>query len=307
MKTILISGANGYIGLHMSALLKKMNFKVITATRDTGGDIKMDYTEPAEIVNMELNNVDAMIHFVSPNENLYSEAPHKALAENAAGVHAALVFCEKNKIPSFIYVSSFHVFGNSEGELNEETPISPRNNYGLAHCTAEETVKLFDRTNRVKTWIVRPSNVFGIPQDLNKFKRWNLIPFSFCKQAVEEKQIILLTSGRQYRNFVGVSDLCQKILWIVEKEPINRIIHAYGTSTLSVLKYAELVKHIAEEKFGVSVDIIKSERNDEVVNFDFTSLYKSPELSPKDRLEEFVTLMLDRLLDSKKEEETYEL
>ncbi|WP_162341675.1 NAD-dependent epimerase/dehydratase family protein [Paenibacillus paridis] len=297
IKTVLISGADGYIALHMTQMLRKHNYKVITATRNECGDFRMDFSNPIEIALLKKSGIDAMLHMVSPNETLYKTNPYRALSENATGIHAALDFCKSNSIGNFIYLSSFHVFGTQEGRLTENISVAPRNDYGLAHYTAEQTVQMFDRTKQVNGWIVRPSNLFGVPMNLEKFKRWNLVPFLFCKEAVESNTITLLTPGNQLRNFVSVSDVCKKILWILEQRPTEHIYHAYGNETLSVLQYAKLVQKVAKEIFRLPVQIIRPEGNDQIVDFEFTSLIKNPIIEPTENLETFIKEMLKVLLN----------
>lgn len=298
VKTVLISGANGYIGLHMAQLLKNNNYKVITATRDSYGDIMMDFSVPSKVPLLNYPGIDAMIHTVSPNEDLYRHDPYRALSENAAGIHAAIDFCKNNNIRDFIYISSFHVFGKQGGLLREDSYVTPSNDYGLAHYTAEQTVRMFDRNKEINAWIIRPSNLFGVPADIERFKRWNLIPFLFCKEAVEQQKITLLTSGSQLRNFVGISDVCKKVLWILNKRPVDRVLHAFGKETISVLHYAHLVQKVALENFDLPVQIIRPDGNEQVVQFKFTSLYNDPEILPTDDIEMFVDEMLKVLLSS---------
>lgn len=296
VKTVLISGANGYIGLHIAQLLKNNNYKVITATRDLDGDIMMDFSVPSKVSLLNYSGIDVMIHTVSPNEELYRHDPYRALSENAAGIHAAIDFCKNNNIRDFIYLSSFHVFGKQSGLLREDTCVTPSNDYGLAHYTAEQTARMFDRNKQINAWIVRPSNLFGVPASIERFKRWNLIPFLFCKEAVDQQKITLLTSGSQIRNFVGISDVLKKILWILEKRPVNRILHAYGKETMSVLHYAHLVQKVALESFNLPVQIIRPEGDSQAVKFQFTSLYNNPEILPTDDMGIFVNEMLKVLL-----------
>lgn len=294
--TILISGANGYIALHLAQCLKKHHYNVLTATRDSGGDLGMDFSKPTEVASLISNGIDTMIHTVSPNEMLYKTDPYRALSENVTGIRAALDFCKNNNIKNFIYFSSFHVFGVQEGKLTESTPVAPSNDYGLAHYTAEQTVRMYHRANLLNAWIVRPSNLFGVPVNLNTFKRWNLIPFLFCREAVESNTITLLTPGSQLRNFVGVSDVCKKVKWILEQRPKERLFHAYGNETMSVLQFALLVQKVALEIFGMPVRIIRPEGNDRVADFDFTSVNEPQGLEPNDRLETFVVDLLKALL-----------
>ncbi|WP_269671145.1 NAD-dependent epimerase/dehydratase family protein [Metabacillus litoralis] len=294
-----MTGANGYIGLHLKRILERKKYKVVTSTRENNGSMYMDFSKPSEVLSQYISGIDVMIHTVSPNDKLFKTNPYNALSENAMGIHAALDFCVNNNIRNFIYFSSFHVFGTTHGILNETSHVAPQSDYGLAHYVAEQTVQMFDRNKKLNAWIIRPSNLFGIPVLLDKFKRWNLIPFLFCKEAVNYNTITLLTPGNQLRNFVGVTDVCKRVLWILDETPDGRIIHSYGKETISVFQFALLVQKVALETFNLPVRIIRPERKDTIVDFQFTSIYDNQEILPEDELKIFVEEMLRLLLDNK--------
>jgi len=298
-KNVLISGANGYIARHLAYMLKLQGNTVVTASRGLDCDLQMDFSHPSVVAGISRSGLDIMIHTVSPNEALFKEDPYRALTEGSAGIHAALDFCKSNGIRDFIYISSFHVFGSSQGRLVEDTAVAPRNDYGLVHFMAEQTVQMFDRTGQVNGWIVRPSNLFGVPLSMESFTRWNLIPFAFCKEAVESGTITLSTPGGQLRNFIGVSDVCNKILWIMDNQPDVRILHAYGKTTMSVLQFASLVKNVAQSAFNLPVAISYPLGHEPVTHFEFNSHYQDDDLRPQDELERFVETMLEVLLSRK--------
>ena len=285
---ILISGADGYIARHCIRRLRELGFPVSTASRSQGGDLFMDFSQPEQIAGTSIDGVGTMIHTVSPNEGLYQTDPCRAAAQNAAGIHAALDFCVRNQIENFIYFSSFHVFGNQVGCLTEMTPPSPCSDYGLAHCIAEQTAQMYDRQKKLSAWIIRPSNLFGVPEDLDKFKRWNLIPFAFCREAAAQRSISLLTPGHQLRNFVGINDVICKIVWILKNKPAQRLIHAYGTETISVYDYAKRVQAISSKIMEAPVQIHRPEGDGQTARFAFSSVLTDPEILPGDRLDDFI-------------------
>jgi len=298
-KKVLISGAEGYIALHLARMLRNNDYDVVTASRGGSSNLRMDFAKPSEVASLRIDGIDTMIHTVSPNEALYRSDPYYALSENAAGIRAAFEFCVNNRIRNFIYLSSFHVFGYQGGVLDENKAAAPRNDYGLAHLTAEQTVQMFNRAGQVNAWIVRPSNLYGVPVNCDTFKRWNLIPFAFCKEAAERNTITLQTPGHQLRNFVGVSDVCKKVMWILERQPSERLYHAYGKDTMSVWQYAALVQNVAFDEFQLPVRIIRPDGNDRVVEFKYSSIYDIPGLEPVDEIKPFVKEMLQVLLDRK--------
>lgn len=301
-KCILVSGADGYIALHLIKRLRELGFCVCTASRSQSGDLYMDFSKPEQIAGMRAHGIGTMIHTVSPNEGLYQTDLYRAASENAAGIHAALDFCVQNQIENFIYFSSFHVFGNQEGRLDEKTPVSPCSDYGLAHCVSEQTVQMYDRQKKLNAWIIRPSNLFGVPEDLDKFKRWNLIPFAFCREAAEQKTISLLTPGYQLRNFVGINDVICKIVWILENAPPQRLIHAFGTETISVYDYALRVQAISSEIIGAPVQVYRPEGSGQAARLEFSSVQKDPEILPRDHLDAFIREMTAMLIVRQKQD-----
>lgn len=295
-KNILVSGADGYIALYLIRRLRELGFEVCTASRSHGGDLYMDFSQPERVAGISISGVETMIHTVSPNEGLYKTDPYRAAAENAAGIHAALDFCVQNQIKNFIYFSSFHVFGSQEGCLDEKTPVSPCNDYGLAHCISEQTVLMYDRQKKLNAWIIRPSNLFGVPEYLDKFKRWNLIPFAFCKEAAGRKAISLLTPGNQLRNFVGINDVICKVVWILENTPSQRLLHAFGNETISVYEYALRVQAISSEIIGAPVQIYRPKGGGPTRYFTFSSVQKDPEILPRDSLDDFIRELTTKLI-----------
>jgi len=294
--SVLVSGADGYIAQHLIRALRERGTVVRTASRGPDGDLYLDFSRPEQIADLRVAGIGTMIHTVSPHESLYRTDPCRAAAENAAGIHAALDFCVRNQIENFIYFSSFHVFGDREGRLDEKTPVSPCDDYGLAHCVAEETVRMYDRRGKLNAWVIRPSNLFGVPANWEKFTRWNLIPFAFCREAAEKGTITLLTPGDKRRNFVGIGDVVRRTLWLLDQRPDRRLLHAYGDETIRVFDYALRVQAIGSELLKAPVRVCRPEGCTRTADFEFTSLRKDNEILPRDRLDEFIREMMAALM-----------
>lgn len=296
--TVLISGAQGFIALHLAKQLRAKGIHVITASRSGTDDIFMDFSNPQQIQALKIPSIDLMIHMVSPKEHYYDSNPYYGVSEGASSILAALEFCVHNDIPRFIYLSSIHVFGNRAGLLDEQTLEEPINTYGLVHYFAEQTVALYNRMHKVKGWVVRASHVYGVPIDINRFHRWKLIPFDLCNSAIANKSILLRSSGRQYKNFVSVHDVCRAIEYVIQYEPELRTLHAYGSETMTVRDYALLVKQIGEEKLGMSIGFTSAEDHFQGKPIQFQSI--TP-YQPTDYVAPFVEQLLTTLRDRRED------
>ena len=143
-KSIIVSGASGYLGSALCNHFYEQNWKVIKAGRNIADDIHFDLNFPKKIAQNKINEkADLFIHTAAANEVFCKEYPYESILYNVLGTKAAIDFCCLNKINKFVYISTFHVFGNPQDLINEKTIPTPVNDYGLTHLQAEQYVDLY--------------------------------------------------------------------------------------------------------------------------------------------------------------------
>ena len=288
-KTIIISGANGYFGGIACQYFETQGWHVLKAMRQDGADIFLDLDQPNEFAKQKIGaEVDLFIHAAAAHEVTCREQPYRSIFQNVVGTKAALDFCVSNGIENFVYLSTFHVFGHPVGRIDELSQPLPANDYGLSHLQAEEYVQMYTRENKIKGMVVRPSNFFGTPADLNKFNRWTLTPLAFCREAVENKQIVLRTPGFQKRNFVSVLDICaviQSASTYIQEAPL---LHISGPDTLSIRGLAQLVHDTMHNHLNEDIQLVIPEGIPTDESFIYTSRYLSKFYQPTRRIEDFM-------------------
>ena len=139
----------------------------------------------------------------------------------------------------------------TNGNLSEVSDTNPLNDYGLTHYLSEKIVENICSQNNINYIIVRPTNIYGLPENINEFNRWSLVPFLFVKQAIEKASISLTSSGEQLRNFVSVEDVIRRFDYLGKESVVN----AYGTDTLSIYEFANKVANKALEVVGKQVKV----------------------------------------------------
>lgn len=277
MKRVILSGATGYFGSLAKKYFEGRGFKVISAGRGKDSDIFFDMNNPASLSNVHLHdNVDLFVHAAAINEVDCVNDPYGAISGNVSGTKAALEFCVSNEIKDFYYISTFHVYGTDYGVVNENVPPRPVHDYGLTHLLAEEYVRMYTRKGLINGVSLRPSNMFDVPISLDSFNRWSLIPFLFCKSAVDDNRIVLNTPGFQQRNFVSVQNIIDVIEMLSRGDLHAEVINIPGVSTLSIRHFAELVKSTMREKFDrlVVIELPTGALSDNELFYE--SLYLSP-------------------------------
>jgi UDP-glucose 4-epimerase len=254
---ILVSGGAGYIGSWLTKLLLEQGHTVGVITRNQNNFTELykykislyisDITKPFIFETAE--NYDLFIHLAAAND-IDSADPAYALNASALGTRFALDFCRNNSISKFIYFSTFQVFGRVEGEMNENSPLLPVNDYGITHQFAEQYIEMFNRTSGIEYIILRPTNIFGAPM-FSGTDRWTLVPSCFCKEAVEKNEINLMSSGKQNRDFIDVNDLASVTALFAKDfdKYSNSVINISSGNKFTISEIAQIVADIYSELY----------------------------------------------------------
>ena len=296
-QTVIISGANGYFGRIAQGYFQKGGWQVLRATRGPDAEISFDLDQPETIAHTKLTrSADVFIHAAAAHEVTCRQEPYRSIEQNVAGTRAALDFCVANGISKFIYLSTFHVYGSPQGTIDETVSPCPGNDYGLTNRLAEEYVDLYTRQGKVQGMVLRPSNFFGIPADLQHCRRWTLTPLAFCREAVEQKKIVLRTPGYQKRNFISIQDLCGVIQAAVERIDDYPLLHVAGPDTLSIRELAQQVQ-TAMQNLNQEIELALPDGPQPEDEFTYTSLYLHQLYQPQYRIEAFIAKFCAVLID----------
>ncbi len=188
--------------------------------------------------------VDRVINAAAINETLIMDSLKSTYEINVTLTRLLMEMASKNNIYEFVYISTFHVYGVEEGKVSEINSVNPKNDYGLSHYLSEVIVNNLGEKLNINTINIRPTNIYGIPVDIDSFNRWTLIPFDFVRSALREGVISLKSSGMQQRNFVDVSDVVAATHLVSQAKTIN----VYGNDTLTVREFALLIESILKEE-----------------------------------------------------------
>lgn len=293
-KTILLTGSTGYLGSFLKSFFLSKGYKLITAGKREDLDIYMDFKNPENISSKKINEqIDICIHVAGATET-YSSID--ASLVNVTGTKALLEFCELNNIRNFIFVSTMHVFGNLCGVLTERTEPVPNNEYGISNYLAEKYVEYYERNKSFNTSILRLSNLYGIPKNLELFNRWSLVPFAFVKAAIDSNNIHLKTSGEQIRNFLDTEDVAQLLIKLIGFKKYPALLHVYGPDDLSIYQFAQLVSRRCLDVLGIEVSVsfesIQERQNGELEQFQFRSNLLTDFYKPNKKIESFIDAFL---------------
>lgn len=274
---ILITGGLGYIGGRVANYLKEKDpsSNIFLTTRDIHRKlplwtdkfipVQMDVLDESSIANcMKNKDIDIIIHLAALNEIDSMKNPDLALEVNTKGTYRLLYLANINNINKFIYLSTFHVYGEtSAGVITEETPTRPFHPYAISHRAAEDFVAFFNHYHKMDTLILRLSNGYGYPMH-KEINRWTLAFNDFCKQAVTTSRIVLKSSGKQFRDFISLHDVARAIyhfLFAIPDKWGDGLYNLGGDRSLSILKVVQIISDTYQEKYRKKIKEIKIESN----------------------------------------------
>ena len=251
MPRVVITGAAGFIGSHLSETLLDRGYSVIgidnlltgstrniahLANRDSStgsgspraqsrGDFVFIKHDVTNYIYVE-GPVDAVLHWASPASPIdYLELPIPTLKVGALGTHKALGLAKEKKA-RFVLASTSEVYGDPLEHPQKETywgnvnPVGPRGVYDEAKRFAEAMTTAYHRFHKIDAKIVRIFNTYGPRMRLHDGRA---VP-AFMSQALRGEDVTIFGNGRQTRSFCYVSDLVDGIIRLMESdvnEPVN--------------------------------------------------------------------------------------
>lgn len=234
---ILVTGAAGFVGYHLSNKLMKSDIEVI------GLDNINDYYDPQlkhdrlthlkendlftfyKIDLKDKHDVDALfenekpthvIHLAAQAGVRYSiENPYAYVDSNLTGFMNILEACRHNPVEHLLYASSSSVYGG-----NKVAPFSTNHN-------VDHPVSLYAATKKSNELMAHTySHLYGIPTTglrfftvYGPFGRPDMAYFSFTKAILAGESIKVFNHGEMERDFTYIDDIVEGIEKLVDRAP----------------------------------------------------------------------------------------
>ena len=236
-KKILITGAAGFIGFHLSRRLLERGDNVVGL--DNLNDyydvnLKHDRLKQLEgregfrFVRMDLEERDAIAKLFSDERfdvvvNLAAQAgvryslenPYAYIESNIVGFINILEGCRHNNVKHLVYASSSSVYG-----ANTKMPFS-------THHNVDHPVSLYAATKKANELMAHTySSLYNIPCTGLRFftvygpwGRPDMALFLFTKAILEDRPIDVFNYGKMRRDFTYVDDIVEGVVRVIDKIP----------------------------------------------------------------------------------------
>ena len=220
MKKAIVTGGLGFIGSHMVDLLLSKNYSVTVIDNLVGGHLKniskhlknkkfklkkIDIRKRILDKNL-FKGVDFIYHFAGIGDLVPSiEQPNNYMMTNVQGTVNVLEAARKAKVKKFVYAASASCYGKTKDIVNENTNISLEHPYALSKFLGEKAAFHWCKVYNLPVISLRIFNAYG-PR-VRTTGSYGAVLGVFFKQKISNKPLTIVGSGKQYRDFVHVTDV----------------------------------------------------------------------------------------------------
>jgi UDP-glucuronate decarboxylase len=273
---ILLTGAAGFLGSHLSKKLIDNNHEVIGLDDLSTGSLKNiepllnhpEYSFIEHDVRIPYQvKVDAILNFACPASPVdYQKDPVRTIETNFLGMINLLHLANETGA-KIIQASTSEVYGDPTKSPQKETywgnvnPIGIRSCYDEGKRAAETLCFDYIRQYNLDARVIRIFNTYGP----NMAIRDGRVVSNFIVQAINGEPISIYGEGEQTRSFCYVSDLIEGIhrVLMLDKNPQSPI-NLGNPNEFKVVELANTIKELTGS-------------NSEIIN------YPLPEDDPKQR------------------------
>ncbi|HEY0097744.1 MAG TPA: SDR family oxidoreductase [Pyrinomonadaceae bacterium] len=239
----------GYFGLgHLRAL--RPSVEVIRE------DLRALAAAPAQMHAL-LDGCDVVIHLAAVSNDPSAEL-NPGLTEEV-NFHATIALAEAARAlgVKFLFSSSCSVYGEAEGELDEESWVNPLTAYASSKVKAEQGLSALAQTGW-RPVILRNGTLFGYSPRM----RFDLVVNIFSLYSTLHNEIKIFGDGQQWRPFLHVSDCARAFVFFTEQPEQQHLCYNIAHENLRVVDIAARFMQLNPSLQATHVETPDEDRRD---------------------------------------------
>ena len=258
-KRVLVTGADGFMGSHLTERLVELGAQVTVFVRGTSvtGTHRHDLKNISHLIgkveviagNLASNDTIDLVRQAKPDIILHLAAeayvpksftqPLDVFAVNLDGTLNILEAARGlPAIERVVVTSSSEVYGSYPDPISEKNLLNPTSPYGASKVAADRAAYAWYITYKMPIAIIRPFNTYG-PRHT-----YDVIP-KFIDLALSGKPLTVHGTGKQSRDFTYVSDTVNGFLLMgIHPKAIGETVNFGAGSPVSIGDLAVKVKEL---------------------------------------------------------------
>src|SRR5512133_3511336 len=266
-RRVLVTGAGGFIGSHLSELLARAGANVRAFVRYTsrGDHGWLDDADPEavraiEVFRGDLANPEAVTNAMRGCEVVFHlgalipipysyRHPRDLVTANVEGTLNVLEAARQGDPARIVHTYTSEVYGTAQTvPIDEEHRLHPQSPYAASKVAADQLALSFQRAFGVPVVVARPFNTYGPRQSARA-----VIP-TIVTQALS-RDVVELGATSPMRDFLYVEDTALGIVRCAEAHGVEGEVINLGTGTeVSIGELAERVTHVLGRDVPVALD-----------------------------------------------------
>lgn len=251
-RTVAVTGATGFVGRHVCALLAQSGFSVLPLSRLASGAMP-HWSLTASVADSmaHLACVDAVVHLAARVPANYEDLGEAAACYeiNALGTLNLIQAARAAGVSHFVHVSTAALYTPSEAVVDERSPTIPQRavSYLASKLAAEAYVAAVSFRGGLQSTVLRLAAVYGPGMSTS-----GLLP-ACVRQLKATGRFVVADANRFRTDLVHVSDVAAAVMAVLRRRATGTFNIASGNS-VSPLDLARLVaRHLRTPEDGISV------------------------------------------------------
>ena len=252
MKTVLVLGANGFIGRYLVGRLLSDGYNVIGYGRTPNDKIRWitgDFGNENRFEDiLKKNKIDIIVHLISttiPAEG--SSLVTQDIEMNVLPTIRLLEAMRNAETKEILFLSSGGtVYGESTGAPSKTTDrLQPICSYGLQKKMIEDYLQFYSRLYELQVKIVRLSNPYGVPPSTTRGQ--GIIPI-FIHKLINGENITVY--GNTVRDYIHIDDAIEGILRYIKYSGTKTILNLGSGKGSTIKEVVEEIENVAQMEFS---------------------------------------------------------
>jgi NAD dependent epimerase/dehydratase len=266
MKNILITGADGFIGSHLTELLVRKGYQVRALSQYNSFNYwgwleHLDCIKEVEVLSGDVRDphyckhitkdIDTVFHLAALIAIPYSYvAPDSYVDTNVKGTLSICQAALDNGVKRVIHTSTSEVYGTAQYvPIDEKHPMQAQSPYSASKIAADAMALSYFNAFNLPLTIARPFNTYGPRQSARA-----VIP-TIISQIANGKKQIKLGDVSPTRDFNYVTDTCNGFLALANcDDAIGETVNIGSNFEISVSDTLNLIRELMNSDVEFIVD-----------------------------------------------------
>ncbi len=266
MKTVLITGAGGFIGSHLTELCVARGLKVRAFVRYNSMNKRgwledSKYKDDIEFISGDIRDYDSVVKAMKGSEEVYHLAaligipysyvsPLAYIKTNVEGTYNVLEAAKELNLKKILVTSTSETYGTAQYvPIDEKHPANGQSPYAATKVAADQLAQSYYLSFGLPVKIIRPFNTFGPRQSARA-----IIP-TIITQLLNDKKQLRLGNTNPTRDFTFVKDTASAFLEVAKAKGLYAdVVNVGMNEEISIKDLAYLIGKILKKPVDIAED-----------------------------------------------------